>query len=290
MWHRLLFLLTLSLTGLAHAQDAGAPDLRPTEADDLRNQLSARTLGMGGAWRALGVGAESGLGNPASLAALRAYRIELSGGWDWSQKDAYGMAAIADSVTSPLAAGVTYQVASLNRGPLRTTAHINTLASALPLADSFMVGASVRYALLRGAREANVVTGDAGLLVRPFPFISLGVSGHNLIQTNIPELSRHYSAHVGVLLGLLTVAGDVVADFETRERTILSYNGGLEFLMGQTFPLRAGYSWDGYTHSSKLSMGLGFNTPGGGVDMAYQHGLGSERERLVVLTFKMQVR
>ncbi|HSP81288.1 MAG TPA: hypothetical protein VLQ93_22410, partial [Myxococcaceae bacterium] len=62
MLHRLMFLIALSLAGVAHAQDTSAPDTRPSEADDLRDLLSARAHAMGGAWRALGLGAEAGLG------------------------------------------------------------------------------------------------------------------------------------------------------------------------------------------------------------------------------------
>src|SRR5690242_7797327 len=103
MWHRLTLLSVLLLTPLALAQEDSAPDTsRQPRAEDLRDVLSARAYGMGGAWRALGVGAESGTGNPAALAAFRTYRIELTGAWDWVGKDAFGMVAVADSSSSPL--------------------------------------------------------------------------------------------------------------------------------------------------------------------------------------------
>lgn len=291
MWHRrLTLLLTLLLSTLAHAQEA-APDtsLEPP-AEDLRNILSARGYGMGGAWRALGVGAEAGTGNPAAVAAFRTYRIELTGGWDWVGKDADGMVAVADSATSALAAGVSYQIVSLGKGTQRTTAHLNTVALAVPFGDALMIGVSSRYLLMRGARQANAITGDAGILVRPSDFLSIGVSAHNLIGTGNPELTRYYSAHAGVFAGLLTVAADVRADFVTNNRTTLTYSGGMEVILGQNIPLRAGYTWNGFTRASELGVGIGVLTGGGGLDLAYHHDFGGEKGHLVALTFKLQVR
>jgi opacity protein-like surface antigen len=292
MWHRrLTLLLALLLSTLAHAQEEPEPDTSVApRAEDLRDIMSARGYGMGGAWRALGVGAESGTGNPAALVAFRTYRIELTGAWDWEGKDATGMVAVADSSTSALAAGVSYQLVSLGKGTQRTTAHLNTVALALPLARSLMLGVSSRYLLMRGARQANAITGDAGLLVRPSDVFSIGVSAHNLIGTGNPELTRYYSAHAGVFAGLLTVAADVRADFETHDRTTFSYSGGLEFILGQNIPLRAGYTWDGFTRSSQLGLGIGVLTGGGGLDLAYRHDFGGEKGRLIALTFKLQVR
>jgi len=291
MWPRLTFLLVLSLSLLAHAQEADGPGTsREPAAEDLRGLLSARAHGMGGAWRALGLGAESGTGNPAALAAFRTYRVELTGAWDWVGKDVSGMVAVADSATSVLAAGVSYQLISLGKGPERATAHINTVAMAVPISDAFLIGVSTRYLLMRGARQANAITGDAGLLFRPGEAFALGISAHNLIGTSNPELTRYFTAHAGVLAGVLSVAADVRADFTTNQRTTLTYSGGLEYVFGQSFPLRAGYTWNGFTRASELGVGLGLLTPGGGLDLAYYYDFGGERGRMVALTFKVQVR
>jgi hypothetical protein len=185
---------------------------------------------------------------------------------------------------------VSYQLISLGKGTQRATAHLNTVALAVPLADSLMIGVASRYLLMRGARLANAITGDAGILVRPSDFLSIGVSAHNLIGTGNPELTRYYSAHAGVFAGLLTVAADVRADFETNHQTTFTYSGGMEFVLGQNIPLRAGYTWDGFTRSSQLGLGIGVLTGGGGFDLAYRHDFGGEKGRLIALTFKVQVR
>ncbi len=289
MRHRAALLLALLLSSRAWAQDAPVPVTQPV-AEDLRDLMGARAYGMGGAWRAMGVGAETGTGNPATLSIFRTYRVEITGAWDWAGKDAFAMASVADSSTSLLAAGVTYQVASFGKGPTRSTAHFNTLALSLPLADSFLVGVSTRYLVMRGARTANAVTGDAGILFRPTQLISLGLSAHNLIDTGNPELTRYYSLHGSIIAGIFSAAADVRADFTTNSQTTLTYSGGVEFLLGKQFPLRAGYTWDGFTRSSQIGAGLGLQLKGGGIDLAYRHDIGGENGRLLALTFKVQVK
>ncbi|WNG24465.1 hypothetical protein F0U62_10890 [Cystobacter fuscus] len=289
MWHRPTLLLALLLSLSAAAQENAeppAPTVSP-RAEDLRNLTSARSLGMGRAWRALGMGGDSGTGNPAAVAAFRTYRAELTGGWDWVGKDAFGSVSVADA-TNPLAGGVTQQLITLGKGSERATAHLNTVALALPLGEVLMLGVASRYLVMRGARQVNAFTGDAGLLLR-LGLFSLGVSAHNLIDTKNPELTRYYSAHAAVLAGMLTLAADARADFTTNARTTFTYSGGLEYVLGENFPIRAGYTWDGFTQASQLGVGLGLITPGGGFDVAYHQDLGGERGRSVALTFKVQV-
>ena len=288
MWHRPTLLLALVLSSSAPAQETEAPVV-PPRAEDLRDLSSARAYGMGGAWRALGTDASTGTGNPATVGALRSYRLETTGAWDWVGKDATAMVAVADASTSALAAGASYQLVSLGKGAERATAHLNTLALSLPLVESLLIGASGRYLVMNGARDANALTLDAGVLLRPSPRIAVGVAAHNLIDTKHVELTRYYSAHIGVLAGQLSLAGDVRADFRTEERKTFTYSGGAEYVLGENIPLRAGYTWDGFTRSSQLGVGLGVMTPGGGIDVGYRHDFGGEKGKLLSVSFKLQV-
>jgi opacity protein-like surface antigen len=288
MWHRPTLLLALVLSSSALAQEAQAPVV-PPRAEDFRDLTSARAYGMGGAWRALGTDASTGTGNPATVGALRNYRLETTGAWDWVGKDATVMASVADASTSALAAGATYQFISLGKGAERATAHLNTLTLALPLVENLLIGASGRYLVMSGARNANALTMDAGLLLRPSPRIAVGASAHNLIDTKHVELTRYYSAHIGVLAGQLSLAGDVRADFQTEARKTFTYSGGVEYVLGENIPVRAGYTWDGFTRSSQLGLGLGVMTAGGGIDVGYRHDFGGEKGKLLSISFKVQV-
>lgn len=282
MPHRLIVLLALCLSTTVHAQ---------SDTEDLRDIHSARSYGMGGAYRALGLGTEAVLGNPASIALFRMYRMELHGSWDAAGKDTLGGLSVMDAKTSDLAAGLDYHLLSLRSGAGRTTAHFTTLALAFPLTQGVLLGSSVHYLRAKGGPfDANATTVNAGLLLRFNESFTAGFSGHNLIDTKNPELTRYYSAHVGFLAGLLVLGADVRADFDTREESVFTYALGLEYILGQSVPVRIGYSYDGFNAASQLGLGLGFMTQeGGGIDIGYRHDFGGEKGRVLAITIKMQV-
>ncbi|MCP3058179.1 hypothetical protein LXT21_05315 [Myxococcus sp. K38C18041901] len=266
-----------------------AASAQPSE--DLRDIMSARAYGMGGAYRALGLGTEAVLGNPAAMALWPAYRFEGTGAWDTALKEGMLGISVIDGATSKLAMGVDYHWVSLGRGGARTTAHLSSLGVGFPLTPGILIGGVARYLRMSGmGRYANSVTVDTGLLMRLSQSFVAGVSGHNLINTENVELSRYYTGHIGIMSGMLTLAGDVRADFETDDKTTLTYAGGAEYLLGMQVPIRAGYSYDGFTRTSRVSTGLGFMTEqGGGLDIAYRHELGGEKSRMLALTIRLQV-
>lgn len=217
------------------------------------------------------------------------YQVELSGAWDVTTKWAFGSVAIADS-TQEVSAGIAYHLVSLGRGDNRRIAHFNTVATAYAASESIHLGVSARHLLMTGAREANAITMDAGVLVRITEGLSIGFSGHNLIDTANPELTRYYALAAAWTIGGLTAAFDLRADFGIAEVPVqLAYSGGLEYILGDSFPVRAGYSYDTVMGTQHLSAGLGYMYQGGGIDIAYRHELAGNDGRLFSLTFKMQM-
>jgi hypothetical protein len=281
MSHRLTLLLALCLSTTVFAQ---------SEVEDLRDVMSARAYAMGGAYRALGLGTEQVLGNPAGIALWPMYRMEAHGGWNIQGKDAFGAVSVMDAKTSPVAAGMDYHFLTLRNGAGRVTAHYSTLAMALPITPGVLVGASVHYLRMSAPRQANATTPDLGLMLRFSEGLTLGFSAHNLIDTGNPELTRYYSAHAGFLTGLLSIGADVRGDFESQEGAVLTYSGGLEYIVGQAFPVRLGYTYDGFRKASQLGVGVGFMTSeGGGLDLGYRHDLGENGGRQLAFTIKVQV-
>ncbi|RKH72706.1 hypothetical protein D7X55_22000 [Corallococcus sp. AB049A] len=260
-------------------------------ADELRNVANARSLGMGSAFRATGLGADALLGNPAAMALFPAYRIEGTGAVDPRNKEGYLGISLADSSSGRLAMGVDYHWLSLGRGGARTKSSYSTLGAALPLGQSLLIGLSGHYLRLNGqSRFANSVTMDAGLIFRLSEQLSLGVSGHNLIDTDNVELTRYFSGHVAYVGPSVVVAFDMRGDFETRDSSVFTYNTGAEYIVDQTIPLRVGYTYDGFQRVSRVTVGAGFLSPGGGgVDLAYQHDLGGLNGRMLALTLRLLV-
>ncbi|MBF5043692.1 hypothetical protein FGE12_14945 [Aggregicoccus sp. 17bor-14] len=243
---------------------------------------------MGGAYRALGLGTEAVLGNPAALALWRTYRIEGTGAYDTHTKDGVGSVGVTDAASGPLAAGFDYHYLSLRPETGRATGHFTALGLALPLSENFFIGASGRYVTLGGIDGFNAVSVDTGLLVRLAGSVLAGVSAHNLVGSNTNLLGRYYSAHVGYAAGVFTLATDARADF-TGDRTRYNWGAGAEYIVAQAIPLRAGYSLDTATRDSQVSVGAGFLTEGGGIDLAYRHDFSDRASRLLALTFKIQL-
>ena len=277
MLSRLVLALALFPAALAQAQ---VSDLRLPEV------ANARALGMGGAYRATGLGAEATLGNPAALGLFKAYNADLTGAWDAASKAAFISTLVRDSVTSQLAAGVGYTILSEGHGAKRQTTNYTTLGLALPLAESFSLGVSGHYLSRKGLHAADAVTMDAGAIVRLGGVFTLGATANNLIDTKHPELPRSYGAEAALLAGAFNLAVDGRSELK-KGAFNPTINTGLEYTIGNALPLRGGYTYEGSTKTSYLSVGAGFASEGSGVDFAYRQELKGPG-RLLVMSFRGQ--
>jgi hypothetical protein len=264
---------------------SAAAQATPT-SPDLRDAMSARNHAMGGAFEALGYGAEAILGNPAALSLYKRYQLEASGAWDPGQGYGFGTVSIADS-TNSVAAGVSYQFTTFG-GAERRWGHTTTLALAYSIAELLHLGVAARYNVLLGASNTNSVTVNAGAVLRPFEFLSLSFSGHNLVPNYNVDLPRYFVASVAAIIARqLTPVFDLWMDFN-QPAARFSYRGGVEWLIQQAFPLRVGYQYDGIVNKQYFGGGLGYFSSGSGVDLSYRHELGGEG-RLISLTVKVQL-
>lgn len=268
-------------------ENPGVPAELPGDTG-LRDLMTARAFAMGGAYRALGIGGEAVTGNPAAMSLYRRYMVDVSGAWDLQTKFAFGNVSILDSSTNIIAAGLAYHLGSIGRGASRRIAHFNTVSSSIPLSENFMMGASVRHLLMTGAREANAITVDAGLLMRLFAGLTISLSGHNLIDVSNPDLTRYYALALGYSAGSFNVAADLRADFGIAPTVQLAVNAGAEYVVAGSFPIRVGYTLDRISGRQDLSGGLGIYIEGIGVDAAYRHELGGTNGHLVALTLRLQ--
>lgn len=270
-------LLTLCAGGTALGQ----------EGPDLRELSTARALGMGGAFRALGIAGEAVVGNPAAMSLYRHYAADVTGAYDLQTKYAFGNATIVDSQTNVLAAGVAYHLVSLGAGEQQRLTHHNTLALSFPLSDSLMIGMSGKYLLSSGAISSNAVTMDAGIVLRLMG-LTLGVSGHNLVDISNPDATRYYALALGYGNGSnLNVAVDLRSDLGPNAAQTLTVNAGAEYALGQVFPVRLGYSNDRRLGRQDVSVGAGFVVEATGVDVAYRRELDGKGQMLLV-TFRLQ--
>jgi hypothetical protein len=276
-----------SLILMASAAFAQGEELPTPQGPDLRDLMHSRNLAMGGAYMSMGYGAEVISGNPAALSAYKRYQIEASGAWDIPNGMGFGTVALADS-TNAIAGGISYHFVTFG-GLQRRYAHVTTVATAYSLAPWLHLGVSGRHHVIIGATNTNSVTVNAGLVIRPAEWLSLGVSGHNLIVNFNPDITRYFVASASSLIaGQLSPCFDLRADFNGPTPRF-AFQGGIEWLIGQTFPIRVGYQFDGIANHQYLSGGLGWFLQGSGIDVSYRHELGGANGRMVSLTLKLQL-
>lgn len=278
---RRIFVLACVLSSVAFAQ------VGEGTSPDIRDITTARGIGMGGAYEAVGYGAEVINGNPAALSLYKRYQIELNGAWDVPLGYGYGSLSIADS-TNQLAMGISYTFATFG-GEARRWAHLTTLAMSYAIADWIHLGITTRHHVLIGASNTNSISMNAGLMFRPVQWLTFGFSGHNLIPVWNRDVSRYFVASISAqILGQLTPAFDLRMDFNQPDPR-LAYHGGLEWLIAETFPVRIGYQYDGIMNHQYLSGSIGWFNQGSGVDVAYRHELGGQEGRYISLTIKLQL-
>lgn len=255
----------------------------------LQDLMHARNVGMGGAYRPLGYGAEAVSGNPASLSLYKRYQLELSGSWDITQGFGFGTIALADSASTEVAAGIAYHLVTLGRDDTQRTAHMSTAAMSIPFANVVHIGVSVQHQLITGASNTNSVTMNAGVMVKPLDFLSLSFSGHNLIDVRSADIPRFLSFGAAVNFGMFSACAEGRADLSTPDDGVRwAAAGGAEYIAGGLIPLRFGYSWDDISHTQSLGMGIGLFIEGSGLDFGYRYEIGGNKSHLLALTLKLQ--
>lgn len=255
---------------------------------NLQDVMAARNYGMGAAYRSLGYGAECITGNPAALSLYKRYQVELSGAYDFKNWWGYGGISVADSVSGELAGGAAYQMVSFGNDATRRTAFLTTAAAAYALGSFLHLGVSIRHQVITGFNETNSVTMAAGVIVHPFDELSVSFSGHNLIGVSNSDVPRYFSFAVSSLLaGQFTPTFELRSDVNEKEPRF-AYSGGIEWLIAQAFPIRAGYLNDRISKAQFVSGGIGYFSEGSGIDLSYRHELGGNEGRMLSATIKVQ--
>jgi hypothetical protein len=174
------------------------------------------------------------------------------------------------------------------------------------VASKLYLGAQARYLSLRqdpevpgGALERiSVVTADAGLFWEVSDYVTLGVSGFNLVPTG-HERAAPRSAGAGLALGSDTsvkLTLDWRADFDRardqvtgKARTTNRFGAGVEVLLGNMLPVRGGYLKDETLGTTWWSAGAGLIAPSGAaVDVAYKQSLEDPNVRVIAVSIKLQ--
>ncbi len=284
---------------------AAAPTLAvdPVKGGGLADFTGPRALALGGATGVIS-GNDGLFVNPGAVAARKRYSVETIFGVDrrgGTNAGQYAGSSVVDAISSPVAASFAWirPLEGFQGGNLFVAGLAGSVASRLYL------GAQARYFSLRqdpevpgGALERiSVVTADAGLFWEVSDYITLGVSGFNLVPTG-HERALPRSAGAGLALGSDTsvkLTLDWRADFDRvkdqvtqKARTTNRFGAGVEVLLGNMLPLRAGYLVDETLGTSWWCAGAGLITPNGvAVDLGYRQSLEDPNVRVIAVAFKL---
>jgi len=254
--------------------------------------------------RALGLSASIGAAagnegifvNPAAIGVRQRYSVE--GGVMVDRRGAetagrlYG-ASVVDSLSSPVAVGVSY----LRADEGLYTGNVWHGAITGPIAEGVRLGVSAKYfdveptgAAPAGAEGTDSVTVDAGLYWQVARLVSIGAVGYNLVSVANDAVAP-MGAGAGLAIGSdqsFQLTADWRADFDRAGETTNRYAAGAEVLLGGLVPIRAGWARDETLGGRWWSAGVGLVSQGGvALDVGYRQSLDDASARTIAATLKI---
>jgi|GEM_PF-1252294 len=263
----LLLASTLLLAQAALAQqsvlDPGAP---------WQNTDMTRASAMGGAHVAIATGNDALIDNAAGLAQAQRYHFQVDGALDSAFPAQALILSVVDSTSVPyIGSGLLFERLASGQPDGRGEGWLAGVGYSYP-SGGFSIGGMTKYVRARGPGGdfTHQFMEDFGLLARRGDF-SYGLAVHNLSLSPVPLFPLNSSA--GIAWGNdadYHLAFDYKADFSDFSKLKHTVNGGFELLIGQSFPIRLGASWDISHHLTMATFGAGILTQGGGLQFAYR--------------------
>ncbi|MCA9670059.1 MAG: hypothetical protein KC503_30900 [Myxococcales bacterium] len=277
-----------------------------------RDLTGARSMALGGALRAQPAGVAGPLLNPAGLSMARMYSISAIYQYRGSDQASQMNAAVIDSVTAKLAAGLFYsfthaspeRTLALPNGAYKLEETLNThevgLSLAYPLGNIAMIGVTGRYVNKQGTLPDDAPTGlstadvsrftmDVGGLVRLGQLFSVAVVGYNLIAVGDRDFPRSLGLGAAFTPApVLSLMFDSVIDFSSDpEKAKASFHGGAEVFLAKMYAIRGGAMHDMLRRASYVTGGLGLVSRRIGVEFGLRQMVDGGSETLV--SFQLQL-
>ncbi len=260
------FALVFVAAGTAQAEDPPRPESAET----------TRGVAMGTGARASAMSTAALLYNPANLGMARLYHIEGNAAYDPGSSIWSLGAAVVDSSSGPLAAGLAFR-GLLDAGDSGYSGIDGKLALGLPLSDAIGIGLAGRYVAINRTTqddedEEELVSGftmDASIRVTPVDGFHIAGYAQNLIALDSALAPVIVGGGMSLQIGdSLVMGGDVLADLTTFEHAALTVGGGAEYLAGGSAPVRLGYRYDLEREIHTVTGGIGYVDAQFGVDLA----------------------
>ncbi|MEM6956287.1 MAG: hypothetical protein AAF645_11380 [Myxococcota bacterium] len=251
---------------------------------------TARGIGMGMGGRASAMGTSAAAYNAANLTLAPLYHIETLVGFIPSQRTWIYGGAIADSVSSRLAMGISWYGYRGNE-ERDASGYDGRLSLGMALTRAIGVGVSGRFIKLNpGLRHFTL---DASLRGTLFKGLNVAALGYNLIRTDSPIAPLMVGGSVGYTYEqLFSINVDALADLTTFDDPEAILGVGAEVFAGGSVSLRVGYRREFGRDLNQFTASLGYVTAKVGVDIALRQDVGpvqQTRDSQLALTLRYQV-
>ena len=241
--------------GIARAEN----DTSSAQAWDLAVSRDPRAVAMAGGDLAVGGSTGAALGNPAALAVSRAYELEIAGNWSPEAGLAHYGGAIADSLTSRMAGGLSAHWTSFDTAGLKRSAIDVRGSAAYPLGDALSIGVAGRWLrtmdtlgngpvggepVARADAERTRLALDAGLLLQPATMFRLGLVAKNLLADPSFDLPRLYGAGLGLTFETVSIESSATVNLTNPDAPRWRSGTGVGWSLAERYAVRFGYRYD----------------------------------------------
>ncbi|HEY4105532.1 MAG TPA: hypothetical protein VGM44_16655 [Polyangiaceae bacterium] len=297
-------LVCVACVALSRPARADKSTVPPQVGYNYQEIETPRITATNGATRALSNSVEALFDNPANMSTSRVYHLSaLAQIWPESGRQSYGAAAV-DSVGSSSriggGLGATYNTQDTD-GIDRRWTDIR-FALSYPFSDKLYMGVAARYLMLSqngegplgqslassgiaGEKIVRNITFDAGATFKPTEALALSIVGSNLSNPDNGFQPMSLAGGIGYGKETFSLEGDVAEDFTTYQHTTTRAMAGGELLLGDHFPLRAGYRYDDGAKSHSLSGGIGYIDPTFAAELAVRRIVSGDKATAIVFGF-----
>lgn len=229
---------------------------------------TSRSMAMGGAMTALSDDFSAIYYNPAGMSQDILYYGGATYGWDGGIGLKDLTLSVIDTQMSKLGAGLSWNMKKTGEeldevisGRIDTF----TLALSYPIYPNYNVGVSGKYFIDKRDGKDYDFSGDAGIWLKPTRFFSIGIVGHNVIDSDVePEGEEVFDFGIAlgypdiiILSGEGTVKDLYLEDFKNPSK--LRY--GIQFIIKKYIDIMGGYIDERSDKKSAWTAGLRWRGP-----------------------------
>ena len=244
-----------------------------------------KPLAMGTAFAAVADDCNAIQFNPAGIAQHELYWIDVNyqrteflvpplGGPDEYKEiwDLWHLAIVDSATTNPVAAGLSFTGIDFPNHTFKENEDYRVyLAVAGNFFDTVYIGVNYQYVRLQ--EEDDAFTGDAGVLVRPIPWIGVGVASHHILGPTYDDPLLYRDIVFGIaghIMEYATITFDVTKDFDVDADKTYMFAVGAEGVVFKRLGLRGGYLWDEIQELDFYSVGIGWYADTGTIGYSFR--------------------